>query len=41
VPQVVARMYDPVREETYHLLGLDTVCSTIMGADKIREMVGA
>lgn len=41
VPHVVARMYDPVREETYHLLGLDTVCSTVMGADKIREMVGA
>ncbi len=41
VPHVVARMYDPVREETYHLLGLNTVCSTVMGADKIREMVGA
>lgn len=41
VPRVVARMYDPVREETYHLLGLDTVCSTVMGADKIRDMVGA
>ena len=41
VPHVVARMYDPIREETYHLLGLDTVCSTVMGAEKIREMVGA
>ena len=41
VQHVVARMYDPVREETYHLLGLDIVCSTVMGADKIREMVGA
>jgi trk system potassium uptake protein TrkA len=41
VPRVVARLYDPVREETYHLLGLDTVCSTVMGAEKIREMVGA
>jgi trk/ktr system potassium uptake protein len=41
VQHVVARMYDPVREETYHLLGLNTVCSTVMGADKIREMVGA
>lgn len=41
VPHVVARMYDPVREETYQLLGLKTVCSTVMGADKIREMVGA
>lgn len=41
VPHVVARLYDPVREETYNLLGLETVCSTVMGADKIREMVGA
>jgi trk system potassium uptake protein TrkA len=41
VPHVVARLYDPVREETYRLLGLNTVCSTVMGADKIREMVGA
>jgi trk system potassium uptake protein TrkA len=41
VPHVVARLYDPIREETYRLLGLDTVCSTVMGAEKIREMVGA
>lgn len=41
VPHVVARLYDPVREETYRLLGLETVCSTVMGAEKIREMVGA
>src|SRR5205814_2221279 len=30
VPHVVARLYDPIREETYHLLGLNTVCSTVM-----------
>jgi trk system potassium uptake protein TrkA len=41
VPRVVARLYDPVREEIYRLLGLDTVCSTVMGAEKIREMVDA
>lgn len=41
VPHVVARLYDPIREETYHLLGLNTVCSTVMGAQRIREMVGA
>lgn len=40
VPHVVARLYDPVREEIYRLLGLETVCSTVMGADRIREMVG-
>jgi trk system potassium uptake protein TrkA len=41
VPRVVARLYDPIREETYRLLGLETVCSTIMGAERIREKVGA
>jgi trk system potassium uptake protein TrkA len=41
VPHVVARLYDPVREETYRLLGLETVSSTVMGAERIREMVGA
>lgn len=41
VPHVVARLYDPIREETYRLLGLETVCSTVMGVEKIREMVGA
>lgn len=40
VPRVVARLYDPVREETFRLLGLETVCSTIMGAERIRELVG-
>ncbi len=40
VPRVVARMYDPVREDTYHLLGLmDTVCPTIIGSDKIHDLV--
>ncbi|OQY83883.1 MAG: potassium transporter TrkA [Chloroflexi bacterium UTCFX4] len=39
VPRVVARLYDPVREETYRLLGLETVCATVMGADKIRDLV--
>lgn len=41
VPRVVARLYDPIREETYRLLGLETVCATVMGAQRIREMVGA
>jgi trk system potassium uptake protein TrkA len=40
VPRVVARLYDPVREDTYHTLGLmETVCPTIMGADKIYDIV--
>ena len=40
VPHVVARLYDPVREDTYHTLGLmETVCPTIIGSDKICELI--
>jgi trk/ktr system potassium uptake protein len=40
VPRVVARLYDPVREDTFHAFGLmETVCPTIMGSDKIHELV--
>ena len=40
VPRVVARLYDPVREDTFHTLGLmETVCPTIIGSDKIHELV--
>lgn len=40
VPKVIARMYDPVREDTYQTLGLmETVCPTIIGSDKIHDLV--
>jgi trk system potassium uptake protein TrkA len=40
VPKVVARLYDPVREDTYHTLGLmETVCPTIIGSDQIHEIL--
>ncbi len=40
VPRVIARLYDPVREDTFHTLGLmDTVCPTIIGSDRIHEWV--
>ena len=40
VPRVVARLYDPVREDTYHTLGLmETVCPTIMGSERISEII--
>ena len=32
VPRVVARLYDPVRAEVYHRLGLTTISSTAWGA---------
>ena len=40
VPRVVARLYDPVREDTYHTLGLmETICPTVMASEKIHEIV--
>lgn len=40
VPRVIARLYDPVREDTFQTLGLmETVCPTIIGSDKIHELV--
>ncbi len=39
VPRVVARLYDPVRAEIYQRLGLQTISSTGLGAERIREML--
>jgi trk system potassium uptake protein TrkA len=39
VPRVVARLYDPVRAEVYHRLGLATISSTLWGAERIVEVV--
>ncbi len=41
VPKVITRIYDPIREQAYHELGLQTVCPTVMGANAIREMLEA
>lgn len=30
VGRVIARIYDPIRENTYHMLGLETVCPTTL-----------
>ena len=32
VKKVMCRIYDPIREQTYHELGLDTMCPTTIGA---------
>jgi trk system potassium uptake protein TrkA len=32
VPKVMCRIYDPIREETYHELGLETISPTKVGA---------
>lgn len=35
VGKVVCRIYDPLREETYRDLGLETICPTTIGAQQI------
>ena len=35
VKRVVCRIYDPIREETYRELGLETFCPTIVGSQLI------
>jgi trk system potassium uptake protein TrkA len=37
VKKVVCRIYDPIRESTYHELGLETISPTIIGARLIFE----
>ncbi len=37
LPKVVCRVYDPLREELYQTLGLDTICPTVIGAQLIKE----
>lgn len=32
VKKVVCRIYDPIREETYHDLGLETISPTVVGS---------
>jgi trk system potassium uptake protein TrkA len=39
VPTVVARIYDPQREQIYRRLGIRTISSTAWGAHKIRRLL--
>lgn len=39
VPQVICRIYDPVREDTYRRLGLTTVCPTTTVSALILDQV--
>lgn len=42
VPEVVCRIYDPVREDTYRRLGLTTVCpTTTISALVLDHVIGA
>ena len=37
VPKVMCRIYDPIRQETYNGMGLDSICPTIVGAKLFRD----
>ena len=37
VERVVCRIYDPIREEIYHGLGLETISPTMVGARLLKE----
>ena len=39
VPRVVCRIFDPQRSSIYHDLGLITVCSTTVGARRLRNII--
>lgn len=42
VPEVICRIYDPVREDTYRRLGLTTVCpTTTISAIVLDHVIGA
>lgn len=39
VRRVICRIYDPLREEIYRELGLETVCPTLLVADHIHSLL--
>jgi len=39
VKKVLCRIYDPIRQETFNLLGLNAICPTIVGAQMFREAI--
>jgi len=41
VPRVITRIYDHDREDTYHDLGLETICPTEAGARMLQDIVEA
>ena len=39
VPKVLARVYDPIRAEAYREMGIDTVCSTLIGTGIFHDLL--
>ena len=39
VPQVITRIYDPIRACAYRELGIETICTTMIGARLIKDHI--
>ncbi len=39
VPKVLARIYDPMRAKAYQELGLNTICTTMLGSGVIMDLI--
>ncbi|MFC1950900.1 potassium channel family protein [Chloroflexota bacterium] len=39
VPRVASRIYDPIREEMYNKLGIETISPTKVGADMLKNLI--
>ena len=39
VPKVACRVYDPLRAEMYHALGLETISPTMVGANLLKDII--
>lgn len=37
VPRALCRIYDPIREEMYREIGLETISPTVVGANMLKE----
>lgn len=37
VPRVMCRIYDPIRQQTYNEMGLESICPTVVGAQLFRD----
>jgi trk system potassium uptake protein TrkA len=40
VPTVISQIKDPLRSEAFDALGIESVSPTVLGADRIRELIG-
>ena len=41
IPRTLCRIYDPIREEIYNDMGLETISPTVAGADMFKERLDA